>query len=428
MRLSTWLTVLIAILATGALLVVARLVLRPGGPALAQAAFSPAAITPNADGSQDVTRITYRLRRPASVSIYFIDAQGRRFDFRDDQPRDAGEHQVDFSGVVDPYRLPDDDFNAELLARVMPDGAYTWVIEAREAGAPAGQFAGTLNVSDAESQLPDLWFAGTPSVFTPNQDGLDDRAAINVWLDKDIAEGGLRLDLVGAEGAATPIGEQATAIKAGQRGLHAFDYDGGIDNGLNPPPDGTYTLRAQAEDRLGQKMAATTQLTLKFGGLPRAQIMLGEVQFSATTLVLGETLYFTLTVENYGTAPIRTSGPPSGTVYDSMSANANTLGWYEESGAWRVGVDCDTCLRDYPWRWALGTPDTLTNIPDASGRPQSYLMPGERVTVTGGVVLDNIIESRNPQYFWAGLIHEDVGIDLVNNHVDPRQIEIVPKR
>ena len=45
--------------------------------------------------------------------------------------------------------------------------------------------------------------------------------------------------------------------------------------------------------------------------------------------------------------------------------------------------------------------------------------------VTGGVVLDQIVTSRNPQYFWAGLIQEDVAI--YNNRADPHQIEISPK-
>jgi hypothetical protein len=40
-------------------------------------------------------------------------------------------------------------------------------------------------------------------------------------------------------------------------------------------------------------------------------------------------------------------------------------------------------------------------------------------------VLDKIIPSRNPQYFWAGLIHEDVTV--VNGGVDPHFITIVQK-
>src|SRR4029078_3643246 len=113
------------------------------------------------------------------------------------------------------------------------------------------------------------------------------------------------------------------------------------------------------------------------GGLPRAEISLGVVDFSDSTLVKGQVLTFRLVVENYGTAPLRTTGPFSGWVYDSMSTNANALGDYEQSGAWGIGLHCETCETDYPWRWALGTPETLTVIPDSKGRPQYYLMPGQ---------------------------------------------------
>jgi hypothetical protein len=52
-------------------------------------------------------------------------------------------------------------------------------------------------------------------------------------------------------------------------------------------------------------------------------------------------------------------------------------------------------------------------------------MPKQRVEVTGGIVLDKIIASRNPQFFWAGLIHEDVAV--VNDRVDPNRVTIGPR-
>jgi hypothetical protein len=184
-------------------------------------------------------------------------------------------------------------------------------------------------------------------------------------------------------------------------------------------------VRAVAEDRLGQRVALTTPLTIEFGGLPRADILRGEVDWSSEVVVLGSTLSFTLTVENYGTAPLRTNGPFAGYVYASMEESANSLGEFVEAGAWRVGLMCETCASDYPWRWALGTPDSLTALTDSRGQTQYYLMPGERATITGGVVLDHVVPSREPQYFWAGLIHEDVAIAQVNNRVSPIFVDIV---
>ncbi len=136
MRLRILPTLLTALLLTALLLTAAWFLLPSPGPALASASFSLTAITPNADGNQDVTRIHYTLRRPATVSIYFLDAAGRRFDFRHDSPRSSGDHEVEFSGIVAPYRLPGDNFTGELLARVLPDGLYTWVVEAVAGPAP----------------------------------------------------------------------------------------------------------------------------------------------------------------------------------------------------------------------------------------------------------------------------------------------------
>jgi len=427
-RISVLFTSVIAIIAVSLLLGAAWFLLRPQGPALVAAGLSHTTITPNADGNEDVTRISYKLQRPANLSIYFLDQQGQRFYFRRDKPRAAGEHQIDFSGVVDSYHLPGDHFQGEIQARVLPDGEYTWAVEAQDNQGPSGTLTGTLTITNADTSLPELLnLTVSPDVFTPNQDGLNDRATVNVYLTKDVDPDGLHVFLIDSHGARLPIAEKISDIKPGQRGLHAYDYDGGIDLGVNPPPDGAYTVRAEATDRLGQKTAVTGTLTIANGGLPRAEILNGAVDFSATTLVLGQTLYFTLTVENYGTAPIRTSGPDSGWIYDSMSTNANTLGHYDESGAWRVGIDCDTCIRDYPWRWALGTSQTLTPLIE-NGQTHYYLMPGQRATVTGGIVLDNIVESRNPQYFWAGLIHEDVEISPVNNDVGREFITIVPRK
>jgi len=64
----------------------------------------------------------------------------------------------------------------------------------------------------------------------------------------------------------------------------------------------------------------------------------GTANFSKSSLLVGDTLYFTLTVENYGAVPIRTSGPPPGYVYN-LDQNYNVPGFAEESGAWRVGID-----------------------------------------------------------------------------------------
>ncbi len=423
MRLNPLLTTLTAILVLAGLLGAAAVFLRPAGPALAAAEFSLAAISPNADGREDAARITYRLRRPANVSIYFLDANGARYDFRADNPRDSGEHALLFSGIVEAYHRPADDYSAALLKRVLANGRYTWVVEATTPAGEISQIKGMLDVIEADAALPDLKnLTASPAVFTPNQDGLSDRVTINVWLDKEVPEDNLRLSLIGPNGFRYPIAETGAAVLLGRRGLHTYDYDGGIDAGENPPPDGDYTIHVEAEDKIGQKMMAEAPLTLNSSGLPRAEIYLGEVKWSTHSIPIGQALAFELTVENYGTAPIRTFGPWSGTQYQ-QAQNSNTLGFYEQDGAWRVGIDCDSCIRDYPWRWGLGDAQTLAAVVE-NGETYYYLLPGQRAVVKGSIALTEVIESRNPQYFWAGLIHEAVGISTVNNRVDQWQVTI----
>jgi hypothetical protein len=215
--------------------------------------------------------------------------------------------------------------------------------------------------------------------------------------------------------------KEGAARKSGEAGLHEYDYDAGIDMGADPPPDGTYVVTVKVEDAIGQQAIATDTLTIKEGGIPRAEIADGTVNFSKSSLLVGDTLYFTLTVENYGAIPIRTSGPSSGYVYN-LDQNYNVPGFAEESGAWRVGIDFDTSQRNYPFRWAVGKPEDLT-VREIGGKTYYYLDPGKKAQITGGIKITEK-PPRDPLNFWAGLIHEDVEIAAINNRVDPQSITI----
>ncbi len=391
--------------------------MRPPGPLLRTAEFGLNALSPNADGVNDVTRISYQLARPARVSISFLDETGRSFTLRDDNPRPSGKHQLLFSGIVDGFTLDKEEFEGKILARALPNGYYTWTIGAHSAK-EREELTGEFTVTGVDSTMPEMrGFSVSPAYFTPNRDGISDRVWVNLFLTKAARVTVSLLDDLGNE---RPIAERASNIAPNEPGLHTFEYEGGVDLGVTPPPDGVYKVMALAEDTLGQKTRAEGQLTIEHGGVPRADIVNAYVDFSDTIVVQGDKLTFTLTVENYGSAPIRTSGPAPGFAY-AQEENANSFGWYEESGAWRVGIDCDTCIRDYPWRWALGTRNELTKI-----GAHWYLMPGQRATVSGDITITQI-PARNPLYFWAGLIHEDVEVSKINNRVDPHFITIVPK-
>ena len=106
---------------------------------------------------------------------------------------------------------------------------------------------------------------------------------------------------------------------------------------------------------------------------------------------------------------------------------ASSLGAYEESGAWRIGIKCDTALSDFPWRWALAPRDEVEEVHDEeTGETYYYLQPGQQAEVWGAIRMTELITARNPQDCWAGLIHEDVGIPAFQSRVGAREIELVP--
>jgi hypothetical protein len=388
---------------------------------LSTASFAPETISPNADGAQDATSIHYELGRKADVSIYLQDAAGQRYYLRNAQPRTPGVYDVLFGGVVD----------GQLLA----DGAYTWVIEATDEAGQTQSAQGSFAVQDGEKTPPQITqFTIYPKAFTPNRDSISDRVTINVALNKpatllvtlqnELCHGSNTppADNPTLDCASYPLQEkEGAARKSGEAGLHEYDYDAGVDLGAEPPPDGTYVVTVRVEDAIGQTATMTDTLTITDGGTPRAEIVDGTVNFSRSSLLVGDTLYFTVTVENYGAVPIRTSGPEPGYIYD-LDQNYNVPGFAEESGAWRIGIDFDTSQRNYPFRWAVGgRGDLITRT--IEGKTYTYLPPNTKAVVTGGIKLTEK-PPRDPLYFWAGLIHEDVEISSINNRVDPHSITI----
>ncbi|MCU0522414.1 MAG: hypothetical protein MUF84_17195, partial [Anaerolineae bacterium] len=314
---------------------VALVACRPGS-VLGNVSLNPNVITPNADGDTDLTRLEFRLLRNASVGFQLVDVTGETFVFR--PPRSLGASEVPyavyFGGVVEGYQRPDDpDLDYAVLKRMLPDGDYTWVLTA-DAGLDRVETAtGTLTIVGADTTLPGIrGFTASPDTFSPNQDGISDRVTINLVLEKDVAE--LRVYLKGQDGLEHPIPEDERLYEPNAAGWHTYDYDGGIDAGSEPPPDGVYGLYAEALDAMGQHTMVTSSLELVNAGLPRAYIVNGEVEYSATTLVLSDTLCFTLTVENDSDTHIRTTGPWPGTTYRS-DQNFNSVGWSEESGVFR---------------------------------------------------------------------------------------------
>jgi len=399
-------------------------------PLLYDVEFYPEVISPNADGHDDAANILYKLSRNASVSIYFIDQAGERRYHRNGERRSAQDepYWTLFSGVAD---VSD---GGPIKRRMMPDGQYTWVIEATDDSGYSEKAEGSLAIVDADTTLPELQgFSVSPQVFSPNRDGVDDHVTINYFLPKPAT---VRVYLLNEVGKKFFIPETVSQrIKPGEVGLHQYDYEGGVDLGAVPPPDGTYTVTAIAEDILGQRVEEQSTLTIQHGGVPRADIINAAVEYStdeglrgdftSLTIPLSGTLYFTATVQNYGDTPVRTTGPQPGTTYTSRQ-NFSTLEWYQSDGSWRFGIDFEENPgQTYPFRWSLGRHDELEPVVKGDD-VFYYLMPGQRVTITGAIqILDK--PPRNPFYLWAGLIHE--GVEVVQNRVDPILITVdVPSR
>jgi len=460
MRLSGYLILIGVVIGAAVVYVAAQSLLAVNQPLIVSAGFSHTVITPNADGSDDVAIFSYELSATATVSLVLDGSRGQSFAFRQDVLRTSDRYQVAFSGVVDGFVLPDDElYGQQVVRRLIPDDSYTWRLSAVSETGESVESTGQIVVSEGDAPLPLLpEFSVFPTLFTPNQDGISDRTRINVFLEKESRLSVYLLPEAGGE----PIylAERLENVMSDERGRHLFDYDGGVDNNADPPPNGTYTLVAEARDAVGQEVRHSATVTIAQGGKPFAEIVpqsIGvtvvfeqrpwEDRFFSTREQLGETidppadadsltrttisipvgdvLVFALTVENYSDVPIRTHGPAPGTVY-TWDQRASTFGATDESGAWRVGLDCTTAVTDYPWRWALGDRESLDVVVDPeTGNDYFYLPPGERVVVWGAVRMTDI-EVRNPQTCWAGLIHEDVEVAEVNRNVGAREIRLIP--
>ncbi len=449
------LTVLVALLAVAAMLVIGMFLLQPPRPLLEAAGFDLETITPNADGENDLAVFSYRLNDSATVTLTLRDEQERLYTFRDQEPRVADTYSALFGGVVNGFILPEETVQSEVERRLLMDGTYTWTLTAVAHDGEVGEASGTITIAESDSQLPDIsGFSLSPREFTPNQDGLSDRVDIQVYVSKPAV---LTMYLVDRAGQREYITERNEGRALGDAGAHVFDYDGGIDAGKEPPPDGDYLVVVEAQDAVGQRVRRTDTLTIRDGGFPLGAIFpqpTGTTVFYDTmpyddryateygqpgalipipqgvestisdseVVLQGDMLVFRLTITNDGTVGLRTTGPAPGTVYQ-QDQRASGIGWYDESGAWRVGLECDTVKSSYPWRWAIGSMDDLVAV-EEGGQTFYYLPPGAQAVVWGAVRLTDILPQRNPQPCWIGLIHEDVAV--VQANVDRRWVEIQP--
>jgi hypothetical protein len=399
-------------------------------PLLSDVEIWPSAISPNADGQDDVARIAYHIGRNADVSIYFVDGAGERHYFRQERRRSPkrGGYQVYWGGTVQEPSLLENEFGRQLVAsHVLADGSYTWVIEAVDDRGRSSKVEGQITIQDGDSALPELRnFTVMPQEFRPNQDGLrDDWVSISYFLAKDAEHVTVYLIDPSEPNRKLPIEERERVIEPGDRGYHEYRYEGGVDLGAEPPPDGTYYIYGEAEDTVGNRVQVSSTLTIVEGGKPRADVTEGEIDWvnemaRTVSVPLGDSLCFTATVINEGAVPIRTSGPWPGQTY-RFSENYNTLAvnlddetFFHQAGVWRFGVNFQSAGLDAPYRWAIGRQEDLEQRL-INGVQQWYLLPGERGLVHGCIEYDEVPPLES-DLWWGALIHQDVAV--VNNYVD----------
>jgi len=457
MRFPAWITALTALITAAVVFLIGQAVIQPNRPLILAAKFDTTSITPNADGENDVTAFRYELSRNADVTLSLLSAEGTEYIFRDHEPRVAQLYSVLFSGVVNGYTLPGENILGTVERRLLANGDYRWTLTAQNTN-ETQTVEGTFTIAEANAALPVIsTFALDRDIFSPNQDGVADRVEISVYLENPAD---LRVFLIGENNREYPINARKEGRLPGEAGRHLFDYEAGIDLNAEPPPNGTYTVVAVAQDDEGQRIRREAELTITDGGKPLAEIAAqsvgADVVFDvqpydekyftdkdkkgglvappgnpdakveqSITMQVGEMLVFMLTVENYSDVPIRTSGPMPGTVYE-QNQMAASLGEHVSPGSWRVGIQCETSTESFPYRWAVGAADTLIEKEDPkTGEVFIYLPAQTRSVVWGAVHMTEIVDRQNPQNCWAGLIQEEVEISLRNSVVGQRDIRLV---
>ncbi|MDQ3378902.1 MAG: N-acetylmuramoyl-L-alanine amidase [Actinomycetota bacterium] len=138
--------------------------LRIGGAtpslALQELTATPETITPNGDGQGDVAALTYRLTLPANVTVEVVDQSGLTASTVVDRVwTRAGKHTVDIGGAS------------------LTDGAYSVLVRAVDQAGLEVEKTVPLLVSRTLGLV-----SVTPSLFSPNEDGRNDRLEIGFAL------------------------------------------------------------------------------------------------------------------------------------------------------------------------------------------------------------------------------------------------------
>jgi hypothetical protein len=274
--------------------------------------------------------------------------------------------------------------------RVLPSGEYQVVLDV-QAGGRTQEAQVAMTVRDADTTPPDVTdLTLLPDRISPNFDARDDVTHMTFRLAKD-ARVSAYLDGTSASGSQRRVwmGEETRAL-AGEQSL---TWDG-LANG-QPVPNGSYVLGIRARDQAGNVVERGAPLVVEDSGVPEASIVLAHI--GPLQITRGAQVCLEAIVRNTGQTILRTQGPESGYVYNSMDnyASIEDHRFAEHAGFWRVGLNwagsTQTNGAMYPYRWGFGRD----------------LQPGEETTVHGCVL---VLNEQDKLIYFAGLIQENVAI------------------
>jgi hypothetical protein len=380
-----------------AALVVTLIVLAACGSAALLSDVGLSSTTLQTTGLGEHVNINYAIGRPAKVSIFLQDAAGTRYMLRDGEPRQPSP---------DPYVLHFDGAastnDAALKRRALPSGDYTVVVQATGEDGSQAQEQRQLSIHGADAQPPLIQnLTVAPTTISPNADGVDDIAEITYGLPVSAT---VNIDVSGP--GCRPACPFITADEERPE-LQRHVWNGRTVDGILLA-DGVYTYTVQAEDRYGNLVERSGNVTIAGGGQPEVTIL--DNYMAPQALMRGETLTVTMRVKNTGDVPIRTYGPPSGYEYSTDQVFSSIEGGkytVKPGGFWRIGVDWDAnsggAAKRYPFRWAITPrPPDQWKIPNV----EDELRPGEEAEVIGRI---RIMQPETKMGFYIGLIQDGVG-------------------
>jgi len=211
-----------------------------GLPKIYEYEVGTAALSPNADGVGDSTRVRFRISAPADWRVEVIDEAGVAV-----RTVPGNGREVDVR-----WDCRDDD------GALVPDGAYRIVGRAGVSGVDARAATATVRVDTVAPIATDVRVV--PGVFSPNGDGYADSCRLRFTTAEACAARARVVD-AGGDVLRDIVGWRSVAA-----GSRAIPWDGRISSSgaLLPVPEGRVLLRLELRDAAGNRSSQVTTVVV----------------------------------------------------------------------------------------------------------------------------------------------------------------------